>query len=438
MYRKCNHSVMIRISWSRILAYIFVFLVFLNTGTACSLIYQISGDKRYVWIRMSLIFFSAFVVILLRKKSSFRRLSVAGLGIFLFSCINLMNYPKGAFSLLHLMLKLFLFMAVLLFLDETGVDIQNVIYQMVICICVCSLFLYILIDIFKMPIPFQTACLGDNSNDFYRFYLGGLFTDRDYAFVQAGPYVILRLQAFFCEPGMYGIFLVIALFYAWFVKKEKTRWKLGALLLNCILTFSTTCLALVSVLFFLKLWKESRKTVSKLFLVMMGLPAAAVFVYLIVSYKMSMISGSLRYQDLINGLRLFTLKPVFGIGIRNVAADELLQNGRANTNGFIFWLYTTGIFGIAVLLFPFIQNIRKTDQKFTAVLYLIVFVICNMTEPVTTLPYMTLLIAAEYEKGFKKHRCFKGDMNESGNGYGKEPCKEDLLLCTVRGEISAV
>lgn len=438
MLRKSNHTVMIRISRNKILAYLFVFLVFINTGTACTLIYQVYGDRRYVWIRMSVILFSACFMLLLRKKRSIRRFVIFGLFIALFTGVNLINYPVGAFSLLHIMLKLFLFAGVLLFFEEKEIDIQNILYQMIIIICVFSLISYVLADVLKMPIPYQIYFPGENPNDFYRFYLGGFFVDRDYAFISVGPYTVLRLQAFFCEPGMYGIFLVMSLFYAWFIKKEKCRWKIGVLLINCVLTFSTTSLAITAVLIFFRLWYKSRNKENKVIFAFAVLPVAVVFIFILVNRKMSMVSGNLRYQDLVNGINLFVQKPVFGIGIRNVLSDQLLQNGRGNTNGLIFWLYTTGIFGMSALLFPFIRNIKKAEEKFTSVLYLAVFIICNMTEPITTLPYMTLLVAVEYGKMFKIKSCLRGGVYESGKGQCQEDNKNDLLFGTVCGEISAV
>lgn len=112
-------------------------------------------------------------------------------------------------------------------------------------------------------------------------------------------------------------------------------------------------------------------------------------------------SYAARYFDLVNGFKLFLSHPVLGVGYYNFDAFTNLENNyvnRVNSNGMINLLYMTGIIGFLVFFSPFIVNILKSRRRdrIKKLVYLVVIVFLNLSQPITFYPIMSLLIANEY------------------------------------------
>ena len=64
--------------------------------------------------------------------------------------------------------------------------------------------------------------------------------------------------------------------------------------------------------------------------------------------------------------------------------------------------YTTGIVGMVFVLLPFIYNIIKgKKERYKIVLYFIMIVFFNFSEPVYYFPFMMYILVKEYRKAFK-------------------------------------
>ena len=72
-----------------------------------------------------------------------------------------------------------------------------------------------------------------------------------------------------------------------------------------------------------------------------------------------------------------------------------------------------GTVGIIFLLLPFLINIKKSTDKFNTLIYLGLFLILNMTEPIITSPFMTFLLAQEYSKTMKRIQYEQHSVNMS-------------------------
>ena len=93
-----------------------------------------------------------------------------------------------------------------------------------------------------------------------------------------------------------------------------------------------------------------------------------------------------------------------GTGIFNIAEFEQLQNlSRGNSNGFMTWLFTTGLVGSAIVIWPFISNLKKQsrgEETYKYLIFITYFVVSNMTEPLYTTPIILFFMAREYYYAF--------------------------------------
>ena len=88
----------------------------------------------------------------------------------------------------------------------------------------------------------------------------------------------------------------------------------------------------------------------------------------------------------------------------NTTEFENLQGfGRGNSNGLISFLFTMGFVGMLIISVPFFINLKKgTDNekntKARHLLYIIILLLSNMSEPIMMTPLTILLLAKEYAK----------------------------------------
>ena len=90
----------------------------------------------------------------------------------------------------------------------------------------------------------------------------------------------------------------------------------------------------------------------------------------------------------------------FGTGYNNVAEFEAATSfyQRQNSNGFMNWCMTMGLWGLIVQMFPLVVNVlkRKKNERLVHIAFAIVYIGINMTEPLITSPLMIMLLALEY------------------------------------------
>ena len=109
----------------------------------------------------------------------------------------------------------------------------------------------------------------------------------------------------------------------------------------------------------------------------------------------------LRRLDLLNGLSLIAMRPIFGWGYKREGIFEALQNlGRGNSNGLITLGYNLGVIGLLLALIPFILCIIKSrkSERIKETVFSVLFILTNMTEPLIYAPFMIFLIVYEYQK----------------------------------------
>lgn len=322
-----------------------------------------------------------------------------------FMFIEYLNYKDTilGFSLRLIWVATFAFM---ISLDRFNADrFWECIYKIIITVSIVTLIAFVLVNITKTVTNYIYVPLGSDRY-FYRRYLGFFYAARTYLRSICGL-EFYRLQSLFWEPGVYAVYLVYALFYFIFCDRHKKKFILYVLLASLTLTMSTTGICIGIAMFFI--WWVEHAKVNKKSKPLMVLPAAIVAsigIIIVWSKKVagsSIVKGSyyLRRLDLLNGLSLIAMRPIFGWGYKREGIFEALQNlGRGNSNGLITLGYNLGVIGLLLALIPFILCIIKSrkSERIKETVFSVLFILTNMTEPLIYAPFMIFLIVYEYQK----------------------------------------
>lgn len=394
------------ISYKNILFYLIGILIFILTGS----VIMSTNDNNFTFHLFAI--FLAFLVFIciseqLRFIKIYKVLIPISVFIIWYLMINILNYP---ITIKGLVLRIIWFMLFFWFCIQSENDRNNffkVIYNLIFVISVISLIMFICINILHIQIPY-TSITVEKETEFYRSYFGIFYTARTYYKTIMGI-SFYRLQSFFWEPGIFAIYLNIAIFYYTFYIRNGKIYQLIIFLICMVLTLSTTGICLVCGLITICFVKNFN--ISKKGKIILAVPVSiitliiGVFVWIEKMQRSNVINGSyyLRKNDLLIGLQLMFKKPILGFGYKNndvFISTQIL--GRGNSNGLITWGYTMGILGLSLVLFPFIYTIINTNKKnkLEEIVFFILFVVFNMTEPLMVMPLMIFLLALEYSKCF--------------------------------------
>lgn len=330
------------------------------------------------------------------------RIMLDKLAIFIFVCtilfiINYFNYPVSSMSLAYRFLYFISFFILLKSVNEHEINILDVLYKIILFIICVSLIYYAIIHIANVVLPYNII-KNTNGLQYYMYsllYLENPTSSFAYSFRLSGP---------FWEPGIFQIYINIALYYWLFHISNKNMFMLIVILASLILCHSTTGYLVGTLLIGIKIWLDNKLTKKIKFI--MGIPVTVLGIVfaatLLIAKKTGLDADSYgaRFDDLFIGLKLFARHFLFGAGFNNF--DIYVQaagRNRGNSNGLIQLMYTTGLVGITAYFYPFIYNIKKRIRKpelLNYVLFLILFVVSNMTEPLYYYPIMIFLICNEY------------------------------------------
>lgn len=360
-------------------------------------------------------------------EKAFLTLAISGA----FLVLEFALYSKTIFGFSLRMLWVFAFVMIL-FSKKTETDrFMQCIYNVIMATAFVTLIMYFLVNILRFSIPYDYVSSGRDLT-FYRRYAGFFYVSGVY--LRQLPILgirVFRLQSFFWEPGVYAVYLMFALYYWVFKKDRKQKIHVAVLLMSILLTFSTTGICIGIAVYAIYLVKNART--PKLSKPMLFVPIALIaFIGIYVVWTTKRINSSgvngsfyLRKQDMIYGLMLIAQKPFFGWGYKNYEVFEAVQKfGRGSSNGLITLGYTMGIVGLAIALFPFAASVYLSNRKNRTeeLVFSILFVFTNMTEPLTFTPYMIFCVVYQYRKCWMMRR----DRNTAEGIQKKTVRVEDL------------
>lgn len=270
----------------------------------------------------------------------------------------------------------------------------EIVYKFIVAISAVSLIFFVGLFVFKMDLP--SFYVGDN---YYKSYFYLFFTQSGYA-ETIGQFSFYRLQSIFWEPGVFSVYLLLALYYYCFLADEKKTTHFFILTISLILTLSTTGLiggiGLIMV-YFLKKIKSPQ--VRILTIAPLCVAAISMMVNIWMKKKSSTISPSyaLRMYDMTRSLEIWKQNFLFGVGFNNTSLFSM-EGRTGNSNGFLNWCMTTGFFGLVFVILPFVVNciISKSKDRIRFIVFLGLFILMNFTEPLIQTPIMLLLISMSY------------------------------------------
>ena len=394
---------------NKIIFYFYAFLLIYATGAV-----------EVVFLDSSLIgtFCKAFMLLIpliivyfyLNKMIVYKKIFICMFLFVIFFAVNLTSSQENFSSFIMYFLKFVLFFVSCLYFRKKNIDFEEYLYKVIVFIAKYSIYIYIPFIFLRIPFPYLTFQIPE-SDSYYENYLY-LYYYRPFsdALVHIGPLSIGRNAAFFWEPGLYGVFLSYALYYHIF-RNVKNKKNFFYLIINILSTFSTTALAIACLFIGIKILKKMSYR-ERLYCIIPTLLVVALGVTYILKEKASvqnsqggMNSFSVRLLDLIIGFLVFREHPLYGTGFQNTDEFRYMQKlNRGSSNGLITWMFTMGTVGIIFLLLPFLLNIKRSTDKFNTLIYLGLFLILNMTEPISTSPFITFLLAQEYSKVIKRNR----------------------------------
>jgi hypothetical protein len=209
---------------------------------------------------------------------------------------------------------------------------------------------------------------------------------------------VVRNCGIFWEPGILQIYCNLGLLLYWIHGKGYLLTVL--MYVMCILTtFSTTGFA---VLFFMGIYMKfiyKKELKNKMIIVPMAFVIGSILCIFLLRDKAENAAASLIYRtsDIGFSLKIFFRHLFAGTGLNNNKEFEQFYNNiRGNSNGLLMWLYQIGIVGmffLIILIVRFYQKAKKVQKKDVAIVYIMLFIIENLTEPLFTFIFNIMIIA---------------------------------------------
>ena len=399
--------------------YVFAFILIYATG-AVEVVF--SEESLFGTLCKTFMIIVPLVIIYyyLIKMNVFKKIFLCLFVFGIFFAINLVSSKENFSSFVMYFFKFILFFVSCLYFRKKNIDFEEYLYKVIVFIAKYSIYIYIPFIFLRLPFPHLTFQIPGTDNYYENYMYLYYFRPFGDAFINIGPMQIGRNAAFFWEPGLYGVFLSFALYYHIF-KNVKNKKNYIYLIVNIFSTFSTTALAIACLFIGIRILKKLSYK-ERLYCIIPVILVVVLGVTFILQKKASvqhasggMNSFSVRLLDLTVGFYVFQQYPFSGTGFQNTEFFRFVQKlNRESSNGLITWMFTMGTVGIVFLLLPFIFNIKKETNKLNSLLWLGLFLILNMTEPIITSPFITFLLAQEYSKTMKriKHEKYSINMSE--------------------------
>lgn len=325
-----------------------------------------------------------------------KRIGIVAISLIGFSLLEFLIYPQ---MLLEWFRFPFLLISYSLFCCAYShrIDIINCYYNAFMVLCVLSTFMYILVEVLQIPIPYTITGFDwmpeFNAYGYVYFRMNILKPD------VFGPITIMRNCGFYTEPGLYSVFIVLNLYIYLFIRKKRNWFHLAVLLFALITTVSATgWLAFLMMIAFKIMYSEKYSNAARNLVVgSIVLLAAVVIVYAVLLQKATyhVNSYTSRGFDLIQGFKIFLQSPIWGWGYKNtdvysnVAATfaGVYHEGRVNSNGVMCVLYQMGLIGSMIYLIPaylYIKNHseRHTYERKRMIMFCFLLAFLIMCEPV--------------------------------------------------------
>ena len=419
-------SLNIKINPKILIIYIILYLLIIQSGSVqLSIINDNNQSKLYALLLMSLLIPFALKEVIAFKKEYINIIIVQSL----FLLINLIKYPSSITSLLMKFLWFLGFFGFTVYCKKRGIAIIKCFSLMIFLLSCISLLLWFFVCFVDNTI-IQFTSYDIAETVYYNWH--NLFSYTPFYYTNVMGLNIYRLHGLFWEPGVYQIYLNLAIYHYLFEEKlHSNSFKLVILYLNLLFTMSTTGLCIGVFLLTLYLIElKSFKRIKKIAIIIGGFFVLMIFTYLLGKKMAASIQygwhGSMaaRLDDQIVATKLFFKNFLFGAGYDNGQVFLEAQGwGRGCTSGLMSWAYMMGIFGMISVVYPFIKNIKSSDNKDLKrkrVILFMIFLICNLSEPLYWAPLNWFWVASEYVKLYYERRGLNEPKRKKNTLYSSE------------------
>lgn len=314
------------------------------------------------------------------------------------SLVNLFLYPVEFIVLEYKLILVIIFFLLIAYCFQHNYNLIRYLYNILLLIVVITLMIYIPVELLKLNAPFSLF-KGSDSTVIYKNYFGFFFT--------YSTKKIPRISGFFWEPGVYEIYLNLTLYF-YIILHKKNKIHLFVILSSIILCQSTLgwIIGLMLVGYLVIYGKNYNKQTKNFILlfIAVGVLIASGTIFVIKRLETNVIGDSyyMRILDIISALKVFAKSPLIGVGYGNVNAFIAVANTmKGSSNGFLSWLYMTGILGMTIVMYPFIKNsiiCYKLYKKFDWWLFTVLIILFNFGEPFYNLPMMAFLLSIAFYK----------------------------------------
>ena len=293
-------------------------------------------------------------------------------------------------------------------LQDFAQKFEKVIFVLAFVSMICTLIAEVNLAIFSVfPVFFNSA-----NTSFYNMGLYMVPTSAQ----------LLRNYGIFREPGVYQMFLMIALLFHLYFSDELKKSHIVVFISSIVLTFSTTgyiALAFFLVLFLIKKNESFTDNKKKYFIVLLMIVG---IIYMITQTDLLSSNGMVfdklsntkrtttiaRMSSIFVNLEIWKKSPIFGAGL--ISVSEMFPSltyqlyGKAithNTNTLLCELSTYGVIYTAVLIYGYVKFSKAMSEKFMErlMILLIVFIL-SCGEKMTFSPIIYILMF--YGISFKK------------------------------------
>lgn len=389
-----------------IVLYITAFFMVYESGSLPSIISinDLWLDKMLLFIPIGIIALSA-----LKTKANWTSLFIWTMIFMIFIILNSVVCIDTTTNLIYRLLIFLSIYLCVLYTELRNINFETIICHIIVFFAFTSAIIYLCVYILKVPIPHSFFYLGKNGLRYFSY--GGIYYDQGYSNIQFGMN-LNRMTGPFWEPGVYQIFLNYAL-YRYVVIEKSNKFVIALLLFDIFFTMSASgwlCAIVIIVIGIAKSPKFTNKSKIFIFIFLSLFGGIATKFVLFSKFSETFSNKSsayIRMNDFLLGLKIFIENPILGIGFNNTE-PFMMRNTYNDTgilgssNGFMTIAYTTGIVGMVFVLLPFIYNIIKRKKKrYKSVLYFIMIVFFNFSEPVYYFPFMMYILVKEYRKAFK-------------------------------------
>lgn len=386
-YQKCRDP----------LLYIFVFSIIFQSGTVQAS--TNSADLVFLITRILMLFLPLLLYLfnVNREKKVAIKFVVLVILFELFAVINYCLYSQSATTLQYKILLFVLFYLMLSSSSKMISRMEEIIYNTILFIAIVTILFYVVVEILKLPLPYTIYHKADGYSFTYRNYF--------YIYYSYSNATFPRLSGLFTEPGMFQIYMNFALFL-FYKKKNQNKIQLLILLLNILFAQSTSGYIVATILLatILTSWKKMSISNRTLLGIILGVVTIVVVLIVFIQKRESTnIAGDSYFDRMAQaklGVELFLQKPIMGWGFYNTTQyGNLDVTNSGNSNGLLTWLYTTGLVGLFLALFPFVYNLKRSissSEKWEKIVWMFFILIENMVEPIYSLSIMVFVLTYEY------------------------------------------